>query len=74
MAFDSVKRSLLWKKLLKYHIDGKLFKVIHSLYANAKSCVRLEHAESEFFVSNVGVRQGENLSPILFSLFLNDLS
>ena len=73
-AFDSVNRSLLWQKLLTHHIDGKMFKVIHSLYANAKSCVRLRHAKSEFFVSNVGVRQGENLSPILFSLFLNDLS
>jgi hypothetical protein len=28
---------------------------------------------SEFFYSNVGVRQGGNLSPVLISLFLNDL-
>ena len=32
------------------------------------------HAKSESFVSNTGVPQGENLSPILCSIFLNDLS
>lgn len=26
-----------------------------------------------FFSFNVGVRQGENLSPFLFSLYINDL-
>lgn len=28
---------------------------------------------SEFFMCNMGVRQGENLSPFLFSLYINDL-
>jgi hypothetical protein len=28
---------------------------------------------SEFFNSYSGVRQGENLSPVLFSLYVNDL-
>ena len=73
-AFDSVNRTYLWQKLLSNNIDGKMFRIFHNLYASAKSCVKQGHMKSTLFSSNVGVRQGENLSPILFSLFLNDLS
>ena len=73
-AFDSVNRIYLWQKLLNNNIDGKIFKIVHNLYANAKSCVRIGNSKSTFFSSNIGVRQGENLSPILFSIYLNDLS
>ena len=38
-----------------------------------KSCVMDSGIQSDFFASHVGVRQGENLSPLLFALFLNDL-
>lgn len=38
-----------------------------------KSLVKLNGISSNFFECNVGVRQGENLSPFLFSLYINDL-
>lgn len=72
-AFDSINRVALWRKLLRNNIDGKIFKVIFNIYDNAKSCVKAGGNISMFFSSMSGVRQGENLSPILFSLFLNDL-
>ena len=51
-----------------------MFKTIYNLYANAKSCVRMGHIKSKTLVSNIGVRQREKLSPILFSMFLSNLT
>ena len=72
-AFDSVWRIGLWMKLLGNSINGKIFRVIYNMYQNIKSCVVHAGEQSSFFHSYCGVRQGENLSPVLFSLFLNDL-
>jgi hypothetical protein len=72
-AFDKVWRAGLWQKLLQNSVNGKFFTVITNMYKNIKSCVSLKGSISPFFMSDIGVRQGENLSPVLFSLFLNDL-
>ncbi len=42
------------------------------MYNNIKSCVLCNQEYSDYFVSYSGVRQGENSSPMLFSLFVND--
>ena len=49
------------------------FRVIYNMYSEIKSRVSAKNDISGFFISNVGVRQGENLSSILFSIYLNDL-
>jgi hypothetical protein len=72
-AFDKIWRVGLWNKLLKNGINGKLFNVIFNMYANIKSCVSLNGYISPFFKSIFGVRKEENLSPVLFSIYLNDL-
>ncbi|MCG8093283.1 MAG: reverse transcriptase family protein, partial [Candidatus Thiodiazotropha endolucinida] len=72
-AFDNVWRDGLWYKLQKYAINGKCLNLIKNMYSNIKSRVTTPEGNSAFFPCNKGVRQGENLSPILFSLYLNDL-
>ena len=67
-----MNRVSLWNKLISTGVNGKLLVVIHNMYKSAKSCVKVEDKISDYFSCNVGVRQGENLSPLLFSIFLND--
>ncbi|CAL4160573.1 unnamed protein product, partial [Meganyctiphanes norvegica] len=72
-AFDTVWRSGLWYKLINSGITGKLYNVIVNMYKNIKSCVNSDGNLSDFFISVNGVRQGENMSPFLFALFVNDI-
>ena len=71
-AFDLVDRASLWSKLLLYNINGRIMKLIHNLYQNTKACIKLNNKISSSFNCNIGVRQGDNLSPLLFALFIND--
>ncbi|MEW8542876.1 MAG: reverse transcriptase family protein [Candidatus Thiodiazotropha sp.] len=72
-AFDTVWREGLWQKLISYNINGKCLKLIQCLYGNIKSRIKSPGGTSAFFPCRTGVRQGENLSPFLFSIFINDL-
>ena len=73
-AFDCIDRTLLLYRLLCYNIDGKVYKLIKSLYTDTMSCLRLNDMFTEWFPVYNGVRQGDNLSPTLFSFFINDLA
>ena len=72
-AFDTVPRKLLYKKLRKAGIRGKILRVIQNLYSNNRAKVRIGNYESEYFSINSGVMQGSKLGPILFNIFINDL-
>ena len=73
-AFDWVNRDLLFLRLLLYGVDGKFYKTIKILYRNNVSCVKINNCNTEWFEISSGVRQGDTLSPSLFSLFINDLA
>ena len=72
-AFDNLWRVGLWRKMLDLGIDGKCLRIIKNIYKDVKSCISLNGELSNFFMCEKGIRQGENLSPLLFSIFLNDV-
>ena len=72
-AFDFIVRDVLWYKLLKVGVGGKMLDIVKSIYNMVKSRVKHNNLLSESFTCQIGVRQGECVSPFLFSMYLNDL-
>ena len=72
-AFDTVWRKALWFKLINSGITGECLNIIVDMYNGIKSIIELKGNISDTFLCNVGVRQGENLSPLLFAIILNDI-
>ena len=70
-AFNSVWWDALLYKLLKAGIHGRMFDIIKSMYEETYYSVRCQDGLTAFFKSTTGLRQGCNLSPILFNLFIN---
>lgn len=72
-AFDKVPRKLLFFKLRNMGVSTKMVDFIENVYANTKSMVWSGESFSEQFSTYSGVKQGCLMSPLLFSLYLNDL-
>lgn len=71
-AFDSVWHQGLFYKLRNIGISDKFYRIIKSMYSNTSLCVKVGNMLTNSFDSNIGVRQGDNLSPNLFKIFVND--
>lgn len=72
-AFDMVPRQLLIYKLHEIGISTKMVYLIQNIYQNTKSVVWTGDNVSQHFNTYTGVRQGCLLSPLLFTLYLNDI-
>ncbi|CAB1097278.1 unnamed protein product [Ectocarpus sp. CCAP 1310/34] len=70
-AYDSVDRDLLWDVLRRFGVPPKMLAVIRHFHEGMRARVRTDDGQySEWFDVGQGLRQGCNLAPLLFNLFL----
>ena len=73
-AFDTLDHSILLEKLQYYGITGTSLKLFHSYLSNRKQFVDFDGTRSRTLDIETGVPQGSVLGPLLFIIYVNDIS
>ena len=73
-CFDTINHEILLQKLQKYGIRNKVLKWFSSYLKDRSQVVCKNNILSEVKSVNIGVPQGTILAPILFLLYVSDLS
>ena len=70
-AYDSIDRSRLWDCLRGMGINGRILDSLMEMYREVTMAVRVRGELGPEFHANMGVKQGDPLSPLLFGLFID---
>ena len=72
-AYDRINRIALFRKLLIYKIPTRIVRIIINQYDNMEYVVVTDDGKSCAFKTTQGLKQGDNMSPKLFNLFIMDI-
>ena len=73
-AYDTVSRDTLLERLKSLGINGFFLRNIASMYSKVEYKVKLSHGDTQNINSNLGLKQGCPLSPMLFNLYIDDIN
>ncbi|XP_053911837.1 mitochondrial enolase superfamily member 1 [Cuculus canorus] len=72
-AFDSVSHEHLIEALENRGVEEHIITLIKDLYRNVTTSVEIKSGKSESIKINIGVKQGDPMSPLLFNLSIDPL-
>ena len=73
-AFDTVNHKILIEKLRFYGVKDQTLALFDSYLSNRQQCVEVNGVMSDMGIIQHGVPQGSILGPLLFLLYINDIS
>ena len=73
-AFDTIDHTIILNKLKYYGLKGSTLNLFQSYLNNGKQYTEIEDTTSTILPIHVGFPQGSILGPILFIIYVNDLT
>ena len=73
-AFDRVPREMIWWSLRRKGVLEREIKAIMEMHTNIETSIKVEYTRSESFDVKVGVHQESILSPLLFTLVMDEVT
>ena len=73
-AYDTVDRNKLLMALHQSGIQGKFLSNLEAMYRKVQYSIKLNSGVLPPITSNLGLKQGCPLSPLLFNFYINDIS